>query len=88
MSFRHSHGALTLAEYRALEAAGAIQRPLTDAPIGGSTATKRAADDAASRAWDEPDRPSLGRRRAVGPRGHLDGHGNLIPGRTTKEATT
>lgn len=76
----HSHGALTLAEYKALEAEGKITRPLTDGAIGVYTASKRAAGDAASRAWDEPDRPSLGTRRAVGPRGHLDGHGNLVPG--------
>jgi len=72
----HVEQALTLEQHRALQ----LRRPLTDAPIGAATATRRQADEAASRAFDEPDRPALGTRRAVGPRGHLDGHGNLVPG--------
>lgn len=35
---------LTLAEYRALEAAGKLKRPLTDPPIGATTTAQRVQD--------------------------------------------
>ena len=42
------NAALTLDEYRALEAAGKIRRPITDRAIGATTATRRTADAIAS----------------------------------------
>lgn len=45
---RHTYEALTLDDYRALEAAGKLTRPITDWPIGATTAPKRHADAIAS----------------------------------------
>jgi len=52
--------ALTLEQYRALDAAGRITRPITDPPIGGShTAKERRKRDAhASAAWGDHHQPA------------------------------
>ena len=61
----HVEGALTKAQYDALE----LTRPLCDGPIGATTGAKRSTDAAASSAFDEPDRPSTRPRwRPTGPR--------------------
>ena len=68
-------GALTLEQWKALDPTGngtGPDRPLCDGPIGSASVARRATDEAASRAFDEPDRPAVSsRRRPVGPRGHL-----------------
>lgn len=51
----HQGTPITKTEYDALDEAGLITRPLTDAPLGGTTANKRDADAHASAAWTEPD---------------------------------
>ena len=45
---RHAYEALTFEQYAALDAAGKITRPLTDPPIGATTAARRVADAIAS----------------------------------------
>ena len=72
----HVEQALTLEQHRALE----LRRPLTDKPIGSTTGARRSNDEAASRAWDEPDRPAVtSRRRTVGPRGNPDNDRQWAP---------
>lgn len=52
---------LTLEEYRALEDAGLITRPITDDPIGRHTAGKRALDAEASATMTPNPQPTSSR---------------------------